>query len=156
MYHGHSLYLDVLHVPLLVHFPKRISEGRRIAGSAGLDQIPVTILDLAGIRDARFPGRSLLAAALDSTGSDDPAFAEVARASRRRFNWPASKTAIGAALTDRWHLIMPLSGNVELYDLGRDRKELVNLADSIAYRPVLDTLRASLHRFGLEKLEGNK
>jgi len=60
--HAKSLYDEVLHVPLIVRFPRAVSPGARVAEPARLSDVLPTILDLAGI-DAPddIDGASLLA-----------------------------------------------------------------------------------------------
>jgi arylsulfatase A-like enzyme len=152
MFHGHSLYMDQIHIPLLIYYPRRLPAAR-VSHAASLEQLPATILDLGGVKDARFPGTSLVRI-VDSASRR--VYSEVARNSAQRFNWPSSRTALGAALTDRWHFISPLLGAAELYDLHQDRAELTNLADSAGYRAVVDSLRASLDAFGLPTLKGTR
>jgi len=57
--HGHTLYEELLHVPLIVRFPGQ-SRGRRVAAPVtSLDLVP-TILDCAGLPvPPHLPGRSL-------------------------------------------------------------------------------------------------
>jgi hypothetical protein len=48
MYHGHSLYRDQLHVPLMVRYPKAFTPGLRDPRAVGLDRLPATIASLTG------------------------------------------------------------------------------------------------------------
>ncbi len=58
--HGNSLFIDELHVPLLVSFPGGVPGGVRVPGTVSLRDLPATIADLTGLADgAPFPGRSL-------------------------------------------------------------------------------------------------
>lgn len=47
--HGHALYQEVLHVPLILNCPNRIPEGLRIKNTVRCLDLGPTILDLAGI-----------------------------------------------------------------------------------------------------------
>jgi arylsulfatase A-like enzyme len=59
--HGHALYQELLHVPLLVAFPDGRQPGVVEQPVSTLDLVP-TLLDIAGLpRDDGLPGRSLLA-----------------------------------------------------------------------------------------------
>jgi len=57
--HGNSLYLELLHVPLLIRAPGRIPSGARVAHVVSLRDIPATLLDLAGLPSSSVTGHSL-------------------------------------------------------------------------------------------------
>ena len=48
-WHGRSLYREIMHVPLLVRFPRLPAAGRVVASPVGLIDVAPTILDLLGI-----------------------------------------------------------------------------------------------------------
>lgn len=59
--HGHSIFQELLAVPLIFHLPGRLPEGRRVPHAVSTMDIPQTILDLAGVSGlSRAEGRSLL------------------------------------------------------------------------------------------------
>lgn len=47
--HAKSLYDEVLHVPLVVRYPRRVAAGRRVAEQVRLMDVAPTILDLAAV-----------------------------------------------------------------------------------------------------------
>jgi arylsulfatase A-like enzyme len=165
MYHGHSLYRDQLHVPLMVRYPKAFTPGSRDPRAVGLDRLPATIASLTGT-PASFPGHALTAypadslasrlqrAALDTsdgegTESSPPAVvAEVARRSSVPAGWPTSKGSLAALLTERWHLIVPEAGagDAELYDMQADPDETRNLFADSSHVRIAKSLRAQLDR----------
>jgi arylsulfatase A-like enzyme len=115
------LYMDTVHVPLILSWP-RGPEGVRIHERVQHLDLGRTLLDLAGLKAARFPGENLLAPGVAS--DQRPLYSLAARAE-------------SAAITyGNWHLILNLkrhrSGNlendislrerhqVELYDLSID------------------------------------
>ena len=58
--HGNSLYMPLLHVPLLMFLPSRIPAGIKIPAPVSLRNLPASIMDLIGVRsNFRFPGESL-------------------------------------------------------------------------------------------------
>jgi arylsulfatase A-like enzyme len=58
--HGHTLYQELLHVPLIVRAPGIVPEGTRIWTPVSLLDVAPTVLDLAGLPPAdQFAGRSL-------------------------------------------------------------------------------------------------
>ena len=91
----HGIYLDTLHVPLLLAFPGAPAGARVSAPVRHLDT-GRTLLDLAGLQRVEFPGGSLLPAPERAARSDEPRFA------LRCLGRSASVT-IG-----RWHLVLHL------------------------------------------------
>lgn len=58
--HGHSLYQELVHVPLFVSLPGRDARGVRVRTPVSLLDVAPTLLDLAGLEpDPRHQGRSL-------------------------------------------------------------------------------------------------
>jgi arylsulfatase A-like enzyme len=60
--HGNSLYLPLLHVPLIVHGAGRVPAGTRIGATVSLRDLAATILDLTKTPPLGVPGTSLAAA----------------------------------------------------------------------------------------------
>ena len=59
--HGYSLYLDEVHVPLVI-LAATAPAGRVVAEPVSLRDLPATVVDLLGLAaDSPFPGRSLAA-----------------------------------------------------------------------------------------------
>jgi arylsulfatase A-like enzyme len=58
--HGNSVFLPVLHVPMLMVHGDRIPAGTRVQRPVSIREIPVTALDLSGVDTGeQFPGTSL-------------------------------------------------------------------------------------------------
>ncbi len=72
-----TLYPDTLHVPLVLRAPK-VPRGRRVADPVRQIDLGRTLLDLAGLARAEFPGRNLLAA-LEGSPVAEPRFALAAQ-----------------------------------------------------------------------------
>ena len=59
--HGHSIFQELLGVPLIFHMPGRLPEGRRVPYTVSTMNIAQTVLDLAGVSGLdRAEGRSLV------------------------------------------------------------------------------------------------
>lgn len=120
--HGHTLYPEVLRVPLIVSGAG--VPAKRIRAQASLLDVAPTVLDLLGLWTPALglDGRSLLT---DMRGGET--------APRRGI--AASHIAYGfqkrAWITPRWHLILSSSPNepIELFDRQADPRGLVNLAN---------------------------
>ncbi|HSL82932.1 MAG TPA: sulfatase, partial [Thermoanaerobaculia bacterium] len=142
--HGHTLYEDQIHVPLLFRWDGRIPAGRRLAGTVRLVDLAPTLVDAAGgeAPDA-WDGVSLLPALTGEAPLPRlAAFAQHLQVGPLR----------AAAVLDRKKLILfnreeafapsdPLQSHIyetdmgrlerrELYDLGRDPGERENLLAS--------------------------
>lgn len=105
--------------PLIVHWPKQISEAGAIRETPGhvIDMVP-TILDLAGVRLAKkkvpFPGKSLFPTFKKETGES-------------RTFWFSHRNNEALRNGD-WKLVKPNDGTWELYNMKSDRAETTNLA----------------------------
>lgn len=120
--HGHSLYNELIRVPLLFA-GAGLPAGRRIAAPAQLVDVAPTILDIAGVPSPEsFEGESLLGV---MQGRDAERFAD-----RDVFSMTTSQTPHAAIIQRDWKAILAADGVLELYDLRRDPGELHDLASS--------------------------
>ena len=76
--HGHSLYEELIHVPLVVRWPDHIAPGRAYADAVQLIDLYPTLLHIAGGRAPEGPGRDLLDLLLgrNAVGVPSMAYAE--------------------------------------------------------------------------------
>jgi arylsulfatase A-like enzyme len=133
MGHGNSLYLETLWVPLIFRYPAAVPAKLRISTPVSLREIPATILDLAGLGSARFPGTSL-----SRHWSPD---------SVRRAGSDTLLSELGAAkslLAGRFHFIAEDSSTERLYDFTVDPHEKHDLATGAP--EILRSFRVSLRR----------
>src|SRR5262249_29211989 len=103
MEHGHSVYAELIKVPLVMSFASRIPAGRRLSRVASLRDIPATIVDLIGLKsESPFPGTSL-ARRWDSQPSTPAPERPAALAEA----WPSSDpdSAIQSVVTDRMQYV---------------------------------------------------
>lgn len=47
--HGRKLYKESVHVPLMIRYPKMFLPGKRVTSTTGIENIPLTICDIAGV-----------------------------------------------------------------------------------------------------------
>jgi len=148
---GHGLlYEDTIHIPLLLWRPGLLPEGRRVKGFAQHVDIAPTLLDLMGMAgrgplrsrigtmgavDVAMKGRSLLPQVRGEAPGPELIVAEVRRG-------PADP-GYRSLQSSSWKLIERLGGERELYHLGDDPLEKVNLADREAERA--DGMSQKLH-----------
>jgi arylsulfatase A-like enzyme len=148
--HGHSLYREILHVPLIIRFPAKIPKGLRVPSTVSIRDIPATITSLVSPdRPQRFPGKSMAPFwAAQSSPADtepEPALAEIYGNVNVSDVSSKSKWA-KSFVTRRWHCIIYESGQAELYDLQKDPKETRNLADTPAGAGVVEEFKSRLRK----------
>jgi arylsulfatase A-like enzyme len=129
--HGHSLFQELLHVPLIVRLPGQAPEGRRLTQPASLVDIVPTVLEAAGIeRSAEIEGRSLLS---EVRGGASPV---LAAAFSSAWDTGNSRETAWAARVGEWKLRMHGPANTYLYNLAADPQEQsdVDVESPIALR----------------------
>jgi arylsulfatase A-like enzyme len=113
-FHGHTLYDELLRIPLIIRYPEKIEGGTVISRQVRSLDIMPTILSLAGVSsDLKMEGVSLFQ---DGLRVEDnlPVYAESV----------LEGTEKKALRTSEWKLIFhPAYGKYELYDLSRDPEE---------------------------------
>jgi arylsulfatase A-like enzyme len=152
--HGNSLYQPLLHVPLIIRFPAAVPAGRRIAARVTLRDLPATIVDLLGFKDAAgLPGASLARhwSGAGGTAGDasHAAIAEVREADwAKQLNawYPVAKGDMGSVTDDAYHYIRNGDGSEELYAVAADPDERRDLAGQADSAPLLERYRAVLRQ----------
>jgi arylsulfatase A-like enzyme len=146
--HGNSLYLPVLHVPLLLMAPGRVPGGVRVPSLASLRDLPVTLLDLAGVPNPGLPGHSLSQAwsVAGASGIADTLFAAVDfnRLLPRFPPAPVLRGSMRTVVLDSLQYILNGDGQEELYHLGRDSWEVRNLVALPEYQADLARYRGAM------------
>ncbi len=145
--HGHSLYQELLHVPLIMRFPDRLPAGTVVSGRFRLMDLAPTLLGLLGVRNPpEMQGANL--APYVSAGAIDTSLTSFGEA---LIYYGEQKALLG----ERWKLIYdPDSGNRELYDLEEDPEERFNVAR--AYPETRDSLSAELAEWSEQSRVANR
>lgn len=141
--HGKWLYRPVLHVPLVVRYPRRLDGDMRRAELVSLRDLPATILDLVGTKDTGgIEGESLFAPGREEA----PALLQLhaSRSINTPPELPSTRGDLFGLLTDRWHYIRYPDGSEDLFEWRRDTAEAHDVSDSTWARAVIATLRAQL------------
>ncbi len=141
--HGHSMYDELLHVPLLIRAPGTIKGALRVPNPVALIDVAPTLCELIGVAPPpTFRGQSLVPVLQGGTLADRPILGQgnmwgPEKVALRLGNWKVIVEAVAA----------PAAGSgertVTLYDLGADPGEQRNLA---AEHP--DRLAAMLEQLG--------
>ncbi|HEU4565470.1 MAG TPA: sulfatase, partial [Gemmatimonadaceae bacterium] len=151
-YHGHTLYMPALHVPLIMWMKGRVPAGERIARPVSLRDVAATVLDLAGRRgEAGAAGTSLAVlwgAHGDSAGAPvSPVVSEVQRGIRLPDWYPAAHDDLRSIVADDRHFIDGPKGKGALYDFRADPWEQRDLSTTPAGRAEVARLRERLAPF---------
>jgi len=142
--HGNSLYLTLLHVPLVIRYPALVPTGAGVGEVVSVVDLPATILSLAGA-PAVLPGRSL-ADAWHGGAPRGPVLADVERAISETVVGPTSRGAMRSLVDSQWHYIRNGDGVEELYAYRSDPEERTNLAGLPAHAGILASMREALAR----------
>lgn len=126
--HGDTLYLPVIHVPLLVVWPEHVPAGVRVRGTASLRDVPATIAELLGMAGTSpFPGASLRH--LWQGALPAPAYSDLDIVIRQP--QPTRTVRLRSLVDSRYHYLESLTNDPpQVYDLERDPEEGQNLAET--------------------------
>jgi arylsulfatase A-like enzyme len=146
--HGNSLYLPLIHVPLLVRAPGRVPAGVRLGTLVSLRDIAATIVEFAGGPSGALPGTSLSHA---WSGGDvarlSPVMAQAAEGVNPGRDNLTRTGPIHSVLDSAGHFVRYGDGREQLFDWQRDGGEVADLSTSAgapariaAYRERISTL----------------
>lgn len=139
MYHGNCLHQEEVHVPLIIWSPV-IKRRAHIAVEVGLIDLPVTILDLAGLKPMPFAqGRSLVPLMRGEPSPKRDVFAELVEGTM----YPGPK--IISLTRGNWRLISPVNADIpKLYNLAQDPCEHMDVssANQALTRQMSEALKA--------------
>ena len=139
-FHGHTLYRQALHVPLMMVGPG-VVEGRRVTQTVSLRDIPATIASLLNL-PVTFPGSSLSRYWSDTLATESPVFSYTSQGIRIPDWFPAAHGNLASVIRDSLHYIQ--GRDSQMFHWGRDPLEQNNLAVHDEARPIVEQLRAIL------------
>ncbi len=135
--HGHSLYLDQLHVPMIVRWPSGVPAGVRASDVVSIAAVPGLVMDL-------IDGPAAFATATTTGATTPMAYAEAEKKSWAPEDSPAFVTPLAAVLDDEWHLIRTERGESELFRWRVDPLGKRDLAGSPGADSVIRRLSTAL------------
>ncbi len=144
--HRTSLYLDQLHVPLLIRFPGKTPEGLRVAVPVGTRSLAATIAEMAGLGDSGIPGPSLSPCWSGGPCGESEILSEVDKGGYPGADkhWPVRQGWVKSLLTEKWHFILQQTGKRELFDWKSDPLERRDLAGTPEGQAVVQELMNQL------------
>ncbi|MDX2044206.1 MAG: sulfatase-like hydrolase/transferase [Acidobacteriota bacterium] len=145
--HGDNLYLPLLHVPLLMVYPKRIPANSVISTPISLRDLPATTFDLLGIGEQQqFPGASLASLFYDdSKPLVSTVFSEVNLAPIRPDKYPAdTKAVMRSIIRPPFQFIQYANGREELYDFFSDPNQRNNILNRRELNRLIEELRCQI------------
>lgn len=125
----HGIYDNVLHVPLIIRYPKKVPAGVRVKGFNQHKDLMPTILELAGIdwlSEMRFDGQSLMPLVHGEVASYESEFYITECTWMRKHGWRTPHWKLIIALEPDFHF----KPEIELYNLVEDPDENHNLAET--------------------------
>jgi len=136
-YHGHSLYRELIQVPLIFWYPGHVPSGIRVSSSVTNAAIPLTVMDLLGNSETLFRGQPLDVLWKASTEKRNPP-GQLSELAEEHFLEPEDEGAdkripIGTTgamksiIGERWHLIIHKRFGSQLYDWINDPGETKNV-----------------------------
>ncbi len=142
--HGNSLYIQLLHIPLVMWGPG-IPEGMRVETPVSLRSLPATVAELAVPGSGHpFPGGSLATLWRQDRGGD-PLLAGAPKGVNTPPHEPVTLGNMSAVRDGELHYILNGDGRGELYDLESDPHEERNLADDAAWAAAGNRLDSLAH-----------
>lgn len=147
--HDHSVYEELLRVPLLIHFPRGRFRGRRVRAPVSLLDVVPTVADVLGRPELAegAEGTSLLPVLTGRAGARGEVVMAM-RVNRKKYFRPyaESRGDVNVVVRDgRWKAIWNAEPDtLELYDLERDEDELNDLSNEEPVRAA--ALRAVAER----------
>ena len=145
--HSASLYLDEIHVPLIIWAPKYVPAGGTIDAPVTLTSLPSTILSLIGSKDDPFPEPSLTVLLSGNGGvpADWPnPVSELAQMVGAADINPSTHGAMKSVVGHEMQYIVHDKFGEELYNWRSDPQEQTNLVDEPSALNALDGFRLYL------------
>jgi choline-sulfatase len=114
--HGHSVYQELLHVPLMFRLPNRLPAGAKVSHAVSTLDVSSTVTELLGVPAMPHnEGHALVGLMLGDAPAQPPVAFSDFQDDRR------------VVTTDRWKLVLRGNLTSTMFDLAKDPKEQVEL-----------------------------
>jgi len=144
--HSASLYMQEIHVPLIVWGPGYVPADKVINTPVTTSALPATILSLIGSQQDVFPGPPLSQLIFDQVVGEWPnPISEVAKFEGAAEINPSTHGEMKSVVTGEWHFIEHEVFGVELYDRLSDPQETQDLANEAENLSVIELLQKYLY-----------
>lgn len=147
--HGNSLYLQTLHVPLVILFPGKVPQQTVIQQPVSLRNVPSTILDLLDLHEPHPFGPSLTRFWRTNTGkgnSDDLLLSDLSQGVGVQPWYRNASGEMHSLVIGTQHYIKNGNGSEELYDLVNDPFETHDLMSTNQSDPLTEQFRITLQK----------
>lgn len=143
--HSASLYLDEIHVPLIVWGPGQVPAAKTVDMPVTITALPSTILSLVDVKEDPFPGPSLAVLFSGEVPADWPdPISELAQMNGAAEVNPSTHGAMKSVVGDEMQYIHHEKFGEELYNWRIDPQEKSNLVDEPSARVSLNGFRLYL------------
>lgn len=128
--HANSLYEQVVHVPLVVRFPARVPQGKRVDKQVSLRDLAATIIDLASVKGETGLAGVSLAPTWETSGVPSEALQELGKVPLPSPTHRNAKGPMYAIADDSLHFIRSGDGRLEIFAYRRDTTEMHDLSNT--------------------------
>ena len=144
--HGHSLYHEQLHVPLLFVWPGHVPAQLSLDYPVTNASIAATLLDLCGVENAMLEAAPSLAGWSPESAARSPVVAHTEKVEWAVERSPAYTGNLSSVFRDEWQLILHSVNPPGLYNLADDPAQLNNLSGQAASQAVENELARLLNK----------
>jgi arylsulfatase A-like enzyme len=143
--HANSLFLPVLHVPLVMALPGKLPAGERTPIPVTLRDLAATILALVSPQDsAALPGHAFVGTDGRPVATVSPVLAHILPPPQQPGRYVTAHGEMFSLISGGWHYIKGPQGAESLFDMVRDSAELTNVVTQPVNAARRDSLRQAL------------
>jgi arylsulfatase A-like enzyme len=144
--HSNSLYIEQIHVPLIIWWPGKIPANNRVNLPVSISALPATILSFVNGDSGSFPGPALDSLALGQAAPEDfpDPISELEQFTGASDRNPSTHGELKSVVSPDLQYIIHETFGEELYDWKSDPQEMVNLADKSDQQSTMDVFRQYL------------
>ena len=154
--HSASLYIQEIHVPLIIWWPGKVPSGTRVEFPISISAIEGTIMELTNIGNQSSDESKSLVPLWENTNGPPKEFkypiSEIAQFPGASPQNPSTHGAMKAVLSEDWHYISHEQFGVEVYDRASDPHENLNLANDTEMKFIIDGFQSFLNKLTLNAI----